>query len=121
MRRCEVLDSRHAELPFFLKRAEKRQNQPGESYLADILDFCDKITGFVKEGRAPDVTLAKPFNIVLHNVVVPKLGLYGLHGWTHRRIKKCLDVQAQEVVTNGSYSSRGLSWYLSWSSVTWRR
>lgn len=60
----------------------------------------------MEEGRGLDVTLARPFNIVLHNVVVPKLGLHGLHGWANRCIKKCLDGQAQRVVINGSYPSR---------------
>lgn len=64
MRRYEVLlDSKHAELPFFLKKAGKRQYQTGKSYLTDLLDFQDKITGFVEEGRALDLTLATPFNI----------------------------------------------------------
>lgn len=62
MRRYEVLDSKHAELPFFLKKA-KRQYLTGKSYLTDLLDFQDKITGFVEEVRALDLTLAMPFNI----------------------------------------------------------
>lgn len=43
-----------------------------------------------------DVTLARPFNIVLHNVVVPKLGLHGLHGWANRCIKNVWMVRLKE-------------------------
>lgn len=87
MRRYEVLDSKHTELPFFLKE-QRKEYQTGKSHLSDLLDFHDKITGFVEEGRAMDVTLARPFNIVLHNIVVSQSRLYSLHGWTNRCIKK---------------------------------
>lgn len=72
----QLLTCSHVFFFLFFPRAEKTQYETSKSYLTDLLNFYDKITRVVKEGRAVDVTFARPFNTVSHNSVVSKLGHY---------------------------------------------
>ncbi|CAM5138930.1 unnamed protein product [Eretmochelys imbricata] len=80
----------------------------GNSYLTNLIAFCDKITGSVDEGKAVDVLFLdfnKAFDTVSHSILSSKLKKYGLDEWTIRWIESWLDCRAQQVVINGSMSS----------------
>ena len=118
-----------------------------KSYLTSLLAFCDKMTGFVNEGRTQDliyfnfnevdavhVNFSKAFNVVSHNIHASKLGICSLDAWTTRRVSSSLDGSLRGAMINGSYtfflgagneqSTAGLSCDLSCLtslSVNWRK
>ncbi|CAM5161388.1 unnamed protein product [Natator depressus] len=83
----------------------------GKSCLTNLIAFYDEITGSVDMGKAVDVIhldLSKAFDTVSHSILVSRLKKYGLDEWTIKWMESWLDHQSEQVVINGSMSSRQL-------------
>eukprot|EP00076_Gallus_gallus_P037896 XP_025003434.1 ribonuclease P protein subunit p40 isoform X2 [Gallus gallus] len=80
----------------------------GRSCLTNLIQFYDKVTHLVDDGKAVDVVyldFSKAFDTVPHNILVEKLAAHGLDGRILCWVKHWLDGRAQRVVVNGVESS----------------
>lgn len=62
----------------------------GACSMINVIDFYNKMTGFVDEGGVVGViylSFIKVPHTVSHNILLPKLGSYGLDGWTSIPVK----------------------------------
>ncbi|KAK4830060.1 hypothetical protein QYF61_008398 [Mycteria americana] len=72
----------------------------GKSWLTNLINLYDKMTGLVDEGRAVDILyldFSKAFDTVSHKILIDKVFMYGLVEQTVRWIENCLNGRAHRV------------------------
>lgn len=86
--------------------------------LTNLVGFYDGITVTVDKRKATDaiyLDFSKAFDIVSHNILLPKMGRYGFDGWINRWIRSWLqDCTQREVVNSSMFRLRLVT-----SSVRW--